>query len=134
QEELKMMLALTKPKYFIPVHGEQRHLQRHAELAKSMGVAPRNVVVTETGRVVEIGAKSIKLGARVPCGQILVDGSGVGVATGVGASVITGAGVSIGARVTFTTMPESRSESSCASCSLSCTPARIASTALPLRI
>jgi len=78
QEELKMMLALTKPKYFIPVHGEQRHLQRHAELAKSMGVAPRNVVVTETGRVVEIGAKSIKLGARVPCGQILVDGSGVG--------------------------------------------------------
>ncbi len=78
QEELKMMLALTKPKYFIPVHGEQRHLQRHAELAKSMGVAPRNVVVTETGRVVEISAKSIKLGARVPCGQILVDGSGVG--------------------------------------------------------
>ena len=78
QEELKMMLALTQPKFFMPVHGEQRHLQRHAELAKSMGIDPRRIVISETGRVVELSGRSIKLGGSVPCGQILVDGSGVG--------------------------------------------------------
>ncbi len=78
QEELKMMLALTQPKYFLPVHGEQRHLRRHAELAKSMGIDPRRIVISETGRVVEIGARGIKLAGSVPTGQVLVDGSGVG--------------------------------------------------------
>ena len=78
QEELKMMLALTQPKFFIPVHGEQRHLRRHAELAKSMGIDPRHIVISETGRIVEISPKSAKLGGTVPTGQVLVDGSGVG--------------------------------------------------------
>ena len=78
QEELKMMLALTQPKYFLPVHGEQRHLRRHAELARSMGIDPRRIVVSETGRVVEISSRSAKLSGTVPTGQVLVDGSGVG--------------------------------------------------------
>ena len=78
QEELKMMLALTQPKFFVPVHGEQRHLRRHAELAKSMGIDPRRIVISETGRVVELSGKSIKLAGTVPTGQVLVDGSGVG--------------------------------------------------------
>ena len=78
QEELKMMLALTQPKFFMPMHGEQRHLRRHAELAKSMGIDPRRIVISETGRVVELSAKSIKLAGTVPTGQVLVDGSGVG--------------------------------------------------------
>ena len=78
QEELKMILALTQPKFFMPMHGEQRHLRRHAELAKSMGIDPRHIVISETGRVVELSAKSIKLADTVPTGQVLVDGSGVG--------------------------------------------------------
>ena len=78
QEELKMILALTQPKYFLPVHGEQRHLRRHAELARSMGIDPRRIVVSETGRVVEISSRSAKLSGTVPTGQVLVDGSGVG--------------------------------------------------------
>ncbi len=78
QEELKMMLALTQPKFFLPVHGEQRHLRRHAELARSMGIDPRRIVVSETGRIVEISPRSAKLAGTVPTGQVLVDGSGVG--------------------------------------------------------
>ena len=78
QEEQKMMLALTKPKFFIPVHGEHRMLVKHAELGKLMGVAPKNVVVAENGRVIEITKKSIKCEETVPSGAILVDGSGVG--------------------------------------------------------
>ena len=60
QEEQKMMLALTKPKFFIPVHGEHRMLVKHAELGKLMGVAPKNVVVAENGKVIEITKKTIK--------------------------------------------------------------------------
>lgn len=78
QEELKMMLALTQPKFFVPVHGERRHLYRHADLAKQMGVEARNVVIAETGQVVEMTKKSIKLNGTVPTGKVLVDGSGVG--------------------------------------------------------
>ncbi|MBQ9687497.1 MAG: ribonuclease J [Oscillospiraceae bacterium] len=78
QEELKMMLALTKPKYFIPVHGEHRMLVKHAELGKLMGVAPKNVIIAENGRVIEITKKSIKCEETVPSGAILVDGSGLG--------------------------------------------------------
>lgn len=78
QEEQKMMLALVKPKFFIPVHGEYRMLVKHAELGRIMGVQPRNVVIAENGKVIEITKKSIKCEASVPTGAILVDGSGVG--------------------------------------------------------
>ena len=78
QEELKMMLALTKPKFFVPVHGETRMLFKHAELAKGMGVEPRNVVISDIGKVIEVTKKSIKLNGVVPAGKVLVDGTGVG--------------------------------------------------------
>ena len=78
QEEQKMMLALTKPKYFIPVHGEYRMLVKHAELGRMMGVQPRNVVIGENGAVIEITKKGIKCEGTVPAGAVLVDGSGVG--------------------------------------------------------
>ncbi|MGI5984882.1 MAG: ribonuclease J [Clostridiales bacterium] len=78
REELKMMIALTKPKFFMPLHGEQRHLRTHAELAKSMGVEPNHVVISDIGRIVELTRKSVKLGGTVPAGKVLVDGTGVG--------------------------------------------------------
>ena len=78
QEEHKMMLALTKPKYFIPVHGEYRMLVKHAELGKLMGVAPQNVVLAENGDVIEIGKKGISKESCVQAGAVLLDGSGAG--------------------------------------------------------
>ena len=78
QEELKMMLALTKPKFFVPIHGEHRMLVKHAELAKLMGVAPKNIVIAENGDVIEISKKSIKCEDSVTSGAVLVDSSGVG--------------------------------------------------------
>ena len=78
QEEQKMMLALTKPKYFIPVHGEHRMLVKHAEIGKLMGVLPKNVVVAENGKVIEITKKAIICQNSVQAGAVLVDGSGVG--------------------------------------------------------
>lgn len=78
QEEQKMMLALVKPKYFIPVHGEYRMLVKHAELGKFMGVPAKNVVIGENGKVIEISKKSIKLNGAVQSGAVMVDGMGVG--------------------------------------------------------
>lgn len=78
QEEQKMLLALVKPKYFIPVHGEYRMLVKHAELGKLMGVAQKNVVIAENGRVIEISKKNIKLEGSVQSGAVMVDGMGVG--------------------------------------------------------
>ena len=78
REELKMMIALTKPQYVIPVHGETRMLHQHAKLAKEMGVAPKNVLVTGIGHVIELTEKGIKENGEVPSGRVLVDGSGVG--------------------------------------------------------
>jgi ribonuclease J len=78
QEEHKMMLALTKPKYFIPVHGEYRMLVKHAELGRLMGVAPQNIVLAENGDVIEIGKKSISKESTVQAGAVLLDGSGTG--------------------------------------------------------
>ena len=69
---------MTKPKFFIPVHGEQRHLQKHAALARQMGMAPKNVIISDIGRVIECTPKTCKLGGVVPAGKILVDGTGVG--------------------------------------------------------
>lgn len=78
QEEQKMMLALVKPKYFIPVHGEYRMLVKHAELGKFMGVPAKNVVIGENGKVIRISKKSIKLNGAVQSGAVMVDGMGVG--------------------------------------------------------
>ena len=76
QEEQKMMLALVKPKYFIPVHGEHRMLVKHAELGRLMGVAPKNVVIAENGKVIEFTKKGVICEDSVPAGAVLVDGSG----------------------------------------------------------
>lgn len=78
QEELKIVHALTKPKYFIPVHGEQRHLQIHGKLAGQMGMSPKNVIIADLGQVIECTAKTCKLNGTVPAGKVLVDGAGVG--------------------------------------------------------
>ncbi len=78
QEELKMIQALVKPKFFIPVHGEHRHLRKHATLAQGMGVLSPNIVIGETGRIIEVTTKKIKLGGAVTSGKIFVDGIGVG--------------------------------------------------------
>ena len=78
QEEIKLMLALTKPRYFMPVHGEARHLAAHRELALEMGVPDRNIFLSEIGRVLEIDARGARFSGVVPAGQVLVDGYGVG--------------------------------------------------------
>ena len=78
QEELRLMLALTKPKYFIPVHGEHRHLYKHAELAKEMGMVPDHIFIAEIGDVIELGADKGRIAAQIPGGSVLVDGLGVG--------------------------------------------------------
>ncbi len=83
QEEHKMMLALTRPKYFIPVHGEYRMLVRHAELGRIMGIAPQNIVIAENGDVIEIGKKGISKAGTVQAGAVLLDGSGAGEVAGV---------------------------------------------------
>ena len=78
QEELKMILALTKPKYFIPVHGEHRHLVLHKELATRMGMNEKNVFVLSNGSVLELNKEEAKISGSVQAGKILVDGLGVG--------------------------------------------------------
>ena len=78
QEELKIMLALTKPKYFIPVHGEYKHLRKHAELADLMGINKKNVFILDNGRVLEITRGGAKATDTVQAGRVLVDGLGVG--------------------------------------------------------
>ncbi len=78
QEELKMMHALTKPKYFIPVHGEQKHLIKHAKLAVSMGMPNENIFIGDIGKGLEINENFIKPTEDVPAGSVMVDGIGVG--------------------------------------------------------
>ena len=78
QEELKLMHALTKPKYFIPIHGECRHLMQHRELALQMGMKESNILVSDIGKVVEIDKKGMRFNGTVPSGRVLVDGYGVG--------------------------------------------------------
>ena len=78
QEELKIIHALCKPKFFIPVHGEQRHLQIHAKLAAQMGTAPKNIRIAELGDVLEFTGKTCKINNTVTAGKVFVDGSGVG--------------------------------------------------------
>ena len=79
QEELKIIHGLLKPRFFIPVHGEQRHLRIHAKLAvNAMGMDPRHVIISDLGRVIDLTGRSCKLTGTVPAGKVLVDGSGVG--------------------------------------------------------
>ena len=78
QEELKLMLALTKPKFFMPVHGEYRHLKAHANLAEIMGVPIENSFLLENGHVLELDSESARINGMVPSGKLLVDGLGVG--------------------------------------------------------
>ena len=78
QEELKIVHALVRPKFFIPVHGEQRMLQIHARLAQGMGMDPSHVLVSDIGRVMELTPNSARLAGTVTAGQVFVDGYGVG--------------------------------------------------------
>ena len=78
QGELKIVHALVKPKYFIPIHGEQRMLKTHAKLAREMGMDPRNIVISDIGKVIELSDKEVKITDTVPAGRVFVDGYGVG--------------------------------------------------------
>ena len=78
QEELKIIHALVKPKFFIPVHGEQRHLRVHAKLAQEMGMNPKNILISDIGKVIELTRNSCRINGTVPSGNVLVDGYGVG--------------------------------------------------------
>ncbi|WP_295090518.1 ribonuclease J [Ruminococcus sp.] len=78
QEELKLMQSLTKPKFFIPVHGEYKHLKKHADLALQLGMPKENVIIAEIGNVIETDGSTMKVVSQVPAGRILVDGLGVG--------------------------------------------------------
>ncbi|MGI5850437.1 MAG: ribonuclease J [Christensenellales bacterium] len=78
EEELKLMLSITKPKYFIPIHGEYRHLYRHAALAESVGIKKKNVFIPEIGKVIEIGKKFSRFTEAVSSGSVIIDGLGVG--------------------------------------------------------
>ena len=77
-DELKIIHALVKPKFFIPVHGEQRHLKIHAKLAQEMGMDPRRIIISDIGKIIEVTQNSIKLNGTVPAGKVFVDGYGVG--------------------------------------------------------
>ena len=78
REELKLMLGIVKPKFFVPVHGEQKHLLKHSQLAQSMGMSADNIIIADNGAQLEVKSDSIKKIGTVPAGKIFVDGSGVG--------------------------------------------------------
>lgn len=78
QEELKLMLNLVKPRYFVPVHGEYRHLIHHANLAKEVGIPEKNIFIAENGRIIEFTKDSARLAGKVTAGKVMVDGLGVG--------------------------------------------------------
>jgi ribonuclease J len=78
QEEMKLLMQLVRPKHFIPIHGELRHLMRHAALAREVGIPPERIATVENGTVIEFADGEMRLGERVPGGYVFVDGSGVG--------------------------------------------------------
>ena len=78
EEELKILINLIRPKYFIPVHGEYRHLKKHAKLAESLGIEKLKIFVAENGQVIELGEKGGNIAGKVPAGKVLIDGLGVG--------------------------------------------------------
>lgn len=78
QEEQKLILSLTRPKYFIPIHGEYKHLVRHAKTARALGVPDENIMIADIGNVIEINGSGIRLNGSVTAGKVMVDGLGVG--------------------------------------------------------
>lgn len=78
QEELKLLINMIQPKYFVPVHGEYRHLIKHAQLAENLGIPKSRIFVAENGQIIEIGRKKASISGKVTAGKILVDGLGVG--------------------------------------------------------
>ncbi len=78
QEEIKLLIKLIQPKYLIPIHGELRHLKRHADLAREMGIPDEHIAVVENGTVIELRKNKLHIGDRIPGGYVFVDGSGVG--------------------------------------------------------
>ncbi len=77
-EELKLMIALTRPRFFMPIHGEARHLFAHKEIAEFMGIAPENIFLGENGRVLELDGEHAAFAGSVPAGRVMVDGAGIG--------------------------------------------------------
>jgi ribonuclease J len=78
REEMKLLINLVRPKYFVPVHGELRHLTQHGRLAEELGIPAQNIAVVENGTVIEISSAGMNLGDRVPGGYVYVDGESVG--------------------------------------------------------
>lgn len=78
QEELKMMISLTKPKFFVPIHGEYKHMKKHVQLAMGMGIPEENTFIADLGDVLETDGVEMKLAGTVPSGKVMVDGFGVG--------------------------------------------------------
>ena len=78
REEIKLLIALLKPKYYMPIHGEYRHLFANKEIAEYMGIPSSNIFVSDIGRVLELDKKSLAFAGSVPSGKVLIDGSGVG--------------------------------------------------------
>ena len=78
QDEQKLMMALTRPKFFIPVHGEYKHLKKHAETALSMGIPRDHIILPELGKIIELDGVDAKIAGTVPAGKVMVDGLGVG--------------------------------------------------------
>ena len=78
QEELKLVMNLVRPQYFIPVHGEQKHMRKHASLAQNVGIAHKNITVPDLGSVIEVSKNRIRQLSPVTAGKVFVDGSGVG--------------------------------------------------------
>ena len=78
QDELKLMLSLVKPKFFIPVHGEYKHLKKHSQLAQAVGIPPSNILIGDIGQVIELDGVEMKTTGTVPAGRVFVDGYGVG--------------------------------------------------------
>lgn len=78
QGDLKMMLSVTKPKFFIPVHGEYKHLRAHSQIARDMGMAPDHILITDIGQVIELDAENMRQAGTVEAGRVFVDGYGVG--------------------------------------------------------
>jgi ribonuclease J len=78
REELKLMIKLTQPRYFIPIHGEYRHLILHSRLAKEVGIPEKNILLAENGQIIEFDKKGGRMNGRIPTGRVLIDGKGVG--------------------------------------------------------
>ncbi|MEG1686700.1 MAG: ribonuclease J [Angelakisella sp.] len=78
QDEIKTILALTKPRFFMPVHGEYKHLMKNASIAKGMGYTSKQIIISDIGKVIELDGVDVRLAGMVPSGRVLVDGLGVG--------------------------------------------------------